>query len=162
MFPFHEEIGKFHFANNRVVNKVLLILLKKKFKKIRFSTRYAPPCFCCSVSPGGSYVLYGIIKRYSSHVAAVDGAKGFCGEEGSVGERISKASLTFRVFNDATDPCHNKPSIKRDFVIIAIIIIIPRKGCCNLKGTSANGSYYTRFAYDLSALPRVHSIKINH
>lgn len=40
------------------------------------------------------------------------------------------SSLPFRVFNDATDPCHNKPSIKRDFVMI----IIPRKGC-NLRGT---------------------------
>jgi len=52
------------------------------------------------------------------------------------GEEISKASLTFRVFNDAAaaDPCHNKPSIKRDFVI-TVIIIIPRKGCRNLKGT---------------------------
>lgn len=47
----------------------------------------------------------------------------------SEGRGISKASLTFRVFNDATDPCHNKPSIKRD----CVMIIIPRKGC-NLKG----------------------------
>lgn len=32
--------------------------------------------------------------------------------EGGRGEGVSKASLTFRVFNDATDPCHNKPSTK--------------------------------------------------